>query len=59
MDLIDPVEFRKFQENISNMKKMGYFKQTAEFHKDLYNAYVAAGFDAKEALELLKVFVSK
>jgi hypothetical protein len=51
------VNTRKLQENRADLIKAGLHIEMAKWHKALYDAYLAEGFSAGEALELVKAAI--
>ena len=54
----DSVEFRRAQEAMSNILRLGYQKEMAKLHKAFFDAYIEAGFNEKQALEMTKAWVN-
>lgn len=52
------VELRKAQENVANMIAGGFHKDIAKMAKAMYDAYVEAGFNKEQAIELTKMSLS-
>ena len=55
---MDPVEFRKAQEEVFRVIDSGMQKEVAKIHKAFFDAYIEAGFDANQSIELVKAWIS-